>query len=274
MRTILLLSAMLARPASIAGQVPANSTQPEPKQQIGFDVSTIKPSRSQAWNLNYTVNGFSSFGTTLETLVREAYGAHISGVVKGGPAWVSSERFDVEAKVDSATHLRYKDLSYQERQGMLKALLQDRFGLRVHTEARDEKGYALEVKEPEKIKLRNHMAKTGEGSDVKGFDCLAGGPGPVMGHIIATNCTAADLARLLSEPGRKVIDHTGLTARYDFDLQWTPEQRVNNVPGEPAGQRFPFLPRALQQELGLELIQTSVRVDDVVIDQAERPKED
>jgi uncharacterized protein (TIGR03435 family) len=77
--------------------------------------------------------------------------------------------------------------------------------------------------------------------------------------------TAETLATMLSNPaGRIVFDHTGLTGKYDVDLEWA----------EEAGSDKPSIFAAVQEQLGLKLESTREPVDVVVIDHIERPTED
>ena len=74
---------------------------------------------------------------------------------------------------------------------------------------------------------------------------------------------------------RPVVDRTGLTGRYDFDLEWTPDETQfgGSVPkGNPASPR-PELFAAMQEQLGLRLEATKGPIQALVIDRAERPSE-
>ena len=95
------------------------------------------------------------------------------------------------------------------------------------------------------------------------------------GRILAGGIQIADLAGVLSNfvGGRAVVDRTGLTADYEFDLTWTPEV----LPG-PSAESFvradpngPSLFTAVQEQLGLKLEATTGPVEVLVIDSAERP---
>ena len=84
--------------------------------------------------------------------------------------------------------------------------------------------------------------------------------------------------------GRVVLDRTGLTGHYDFNLTWTPDQMPQRAPGTPPDQpiRFngvdidpngPSIFTAVQEQLGLKLDSQRGPVDMLVIDRAERPVE-
>ena len=72
---------------------------------------------------------------------------------------------------------------------------------------------------------------------------------------------------------RPVVDKTGLSGRYDFDLEWAPDETQFGGDVPPAGTTAtsPPLFEAMQQELGLKLEATRGPVDALVVDTAERP---
>jgi uncharacterized protein (TIGR03435 family) len=74
---------------------------------------------------------------------------------------------------------------------------------------------------------------------------------------------------------RPVVDRTGLTGKYDFDLEWAPDETQLNgdVTGAPAESPAAPLFSAIQQQLGLRLEATRGPVDAFVVDKAERPTE-
>ena len=80
---------------------------------------------------------------------------------------------------------------------------------------------------------------------------------------------------------RPVVDQTGLKQRFDFQLQWTPDETSSASPGRPGeppkppqgADSFPDLSTAIQQQLGLKLESTKAQVDVLVIDKVEKPSE-
>ena len=92
------------------------------------------------------------------------------------------------------------------------------------------------------------------------------------GTIVAHGFPLVRLVESLSIMLRRlVVDRTGLTGNFDFEMTWTPEQRI---PGDvtPFDPNAPML-TALQEQLGLRLEATRAPVDFLVIDRAERPTE-
>jgi uncharacterized protein (TIGR03435 family) len=89
----------------------------------------------------------------------------------------------------------------------------------------------------------------------------------------------AELASVLQRAslGRPVVDRTGLSGRFDFDLEWAPDETqfdgiVSGLPNVPDQDR-PDLFRAIQQQLGLRLETTKGKVETLVVEQVERPSE-
>ncbi len=94
-------------------------------------------------------------------------------------------------------------------------------------------------------------------------------------HLPAKNATMGDFASLLQRAllDRPVVDKTGLTGRYDFDLDWAPDETQfgGEVPVAPADAQAPPFFTAIEQQLGLRLEATRGNVQAFVIDRAEAP---
>ncbi len=91
----------------------------------------------------------------------------------------------------------------------------------------------------------------------------------------ARNATMAQFTAMMGRAvlDRVVVDKTGLSGRYDFDLEWTPDDTQFGGALPPIALeniQKPDLFAALQQ-LGLKLESTRAEVDMVVIDSVERP---
>jgi uncharacterized protein (TIGR03435 family) len=91
------------------------------------------------------------------------------------------------------------------------------------------------------------------------------------------NATVHELASLLQRAilDRPVVDRTGLTGRYDFSLEWAPNETEfgGDVGAAPESAAALPLFEAIQQQLGLRLEATRGPVDALVIDAAQRPTE-
>ena len=247
-----------------------------------YEVASIKPDKSGTDNmmLHTTPVGLSAINIPLKELIRQAYRVEDKQIL-GAPSWLGSERYDIEAKVSSSDTDALRDLSPDQRSLMLLPLLADRFQLKVHTEIRDLPVLALVVA---KGGPKLHEAKPGDTypNGIKGFE---GQTGPGMMHMGPGQLTAQGLpissvARLLSEQlGLMVQDETGLTGKYDFTLQWTPDRGAtdaghagpdNTASTESAG---PSVFTAIQEQLGLKLESRKAPVEVLVIDHVEGPSE-
>jgi uncharacterized protein (TIGR03435 family) len=94
-------------------------------------------------------------------------------------------------------------------------------------------------------------------------------PGLMMGAGVSMS----DLARNLAGPAdRLVVDKTGLTGSWDFDLTYALDQPLPNIPGLPLPppDAVPLF-TALQEQLGLKLEPQRAPVDVLVVVSIERP---
>ncbi len=184
--------------------------------------------------------------------------------IVGGPEWVVSRRWDVQAKPDRV-------VSPNQIRPMLRVLLEDRFQLRSHSEKRQLPVYELSV---DRRGSKVQRAKESETN----ADVRVG-----TGLIQLTKATAATFASQLSYAlGRPVIDKTSLSGEFNFALEWTPEPGEDDgpttsglPPGTPAEaastQDGPSIFTAIQQQLGLRLKSARGPVDVIVIDHVQIP---
>ncbi len=261
-RKILLVAALIvAAPMSPAfGQDTAAKTP-------AFDVASIRQNKTGngRWRLNFTADGLTATGVTLRYVIQEAYRIYDDRLWSGGPPWLDTTRFDIEAKFDPSA---VKNPTADERSAMLQQLLADRFKLAVHHQDKELPVYAL-VPAKNGPKLR----------ESKAGDVIQGVRGPMClflhghpGDMAVQGCSMADLASSLSlsardDLGRIVVDRTGLPGRYDFELHWALDSAsATDVSGPP-------LFTALQEQLGLKLEATKAMLDTIVIDHVEPPSE-
>jgi uncharacterized protein (TIGR03435 family) len=190
----------------------------------------------------------------------------------GGPAWIQSAHYDIEAKAAEG------DPDHRQMRVMMQALLADRFRLRAHHETRQLPVYRLKAAKGG-IKLRAPKAG-GCNSDLP---CER-----VVMMMFAANAQMhgqkvpmGELVRVLSNVmGRTVVDQTGFTGMFDFDMEFTPDQALAGVPTPPpmigvepkTGEgRGGTIFAAMQEQLGLKLEAGKGPVDVVVIESVERP---
>ena len=84
---------------------------------------------------------------------------------------------------------------------------------------------------------------------------------------VTSGMVAQELTRRLE---RFVVDRTGLTGAYDFELQWAPDGN----PADAAATDLPPLVTAVREQLGLRLVSTHAPVDVYVVEAASRPLPD
>jgi bla regulator protein blaR1 len=259
------------------------------KETFSYEVASIKPEKSGSMMFRVlgTPDGFTATAT-VQMLIRVAYGIE-DNQISGAPGWVSSEKYEVEAKMDEVTADKVKKLAEVERQParqhMLQTLLADRFKLTVHRETKELPIYSLVVA---KGGSKLQEAKPGDTypNGIKGLD---GRPAPVGSHLMrmgrgeltAQSLGMEEIAHLLTQQtGRTVVDNTGLKGNYDFTLHWTPDQSTPALNGPGGGsdsttssESGPSIFTALQEQLGLKLESQKGPVEVLVVDHVEKPSE-
>src|SRR5690242_8456129 len=164
---------------------------------------------------------FTARNCALALMMQYAYDV-LQFQIVGAPGWVRSDKYDVAAKAAEG------DPQVDQIRAMLRQLLEDRFQLKYHWETRESPVYFLTVSKPGKVKESEPgdcpppMSGPGPGSP---DDAPCGGLRNSPGHTKGYKLTAADLAGSLSFLlGKSVLDKTGLTGKYDVELEWTPER--------------------------------------------------
>ena len=247
-----------------------------------FEVVSIKPSNPAGDRRPfYSIRpggGFMAVNATVIALIQSAYGGINDFQISGGAGWMSSERFDINAKPEGAYN--------QDQFGLLlQSLLAERFHLVVRRETREMPVYALVAdRNGPKFKTANDSAPNL--IDLGGATNPRAGRQPVMrlraGLMIAQDVTMSTFAFQLSKVlDRSVADKTGLTGKYDFRLDWTPDEnqtanfRTRGVADreDPPTAPGPSLFTALQEQLGLRLASEKGPVEMLVIERIERPSE-
>lgn len=215
----------------------------------------------------------------IDFLLQTAFGVR-AFQISGGPDWSKSDRYDIAAKRESSPNeVPEKDVSEltdQERQTngallreMLQRLLADRFQLRTHRETKQLPMYLLTV------------AGGGTKLENAGSSDLSGGLRPGRGFLAGDRTDVPFLAKALSQiAGRPVVDQTGLTGKYNFELKWNPEMGSANTAWGESSSVLPdadpdraTIFTALQEQLGLKLNSSKGPVEVIVADHLARPTE-
>jgi uncharacterized protein (TIGR03435 family) len=273
-----ILTAMFVSAA--AAQLPARRS---------FEVATIKRNPNCHNGQRRPSPGRLDFAcVSVRELLVISYGSLQGGPVQvvaldvlGGPSWIDTERYDLSAKAEDRS-------SVEEMVGpMLIGLLEDRLHLKAHLEPRETPVYALQlIERPHRLRPAEEGAcktlnpedlpKSGDETRYCGTGRWRVEDGTVISELYGN--TMAELASrgLPMHVGRRVIDQTGLTGRFDIHLEF-----LRAMPGHSDGVEVatdggasmaPTIFTALQR-LGLKLVPTKAPIDVVVIDSIERPSE-
>jgi uncharacterized protein (TIGR03435 family) len=232
-----------------------------------FEVATIKPSNPDFQGKLFTVKGREvlTLGTTLSDLITFAYNVHTRQVT-GGPPWMESDKYDVTGRP-----LAEGTPNDRQLREMIRTLLEDRFKLAIRRDKRDMQAYAITVGNTPPKLARNETNPNGLPSLLfKG-----------LGMLPVVNATMSDFARVMQTAvlDRPVVDRTGLQGRFDFTLNWTPDESqfrsmgVRVPPPPQDGSGPPGLFTAIQEQLGLRLESVTAPVEIIVIDRVERPSD-
>ena len=261
-----------------------------------FEVASVKPNKSGEPFVSLGIQPGGRFTATnvpLRLLIRNAYQIQDFQLI-GAPEWVNSDRFNIVAKAEGDVPPSAPGGPPGPMQLMLRALLAERFNLKMHAERRELPIYALI--------LARDDGKLGAQLRPAAVDCAAvqaarrGGPPPTPpqpgerlpcgirigpGQMSGGSLPLSQLATLLAPSvQRVVVDRTGLSGNFDFDLTWTPDQIPQGPP--PAGApglppidpNGPSILTAVQEQLGLKLDSTRGPVDVLVVDNVEPPTPD
>jgi uncharacterized protein (TIGR03435 family) len=228
--------------------------------------------------MNFTADGYSAIGIDLDKLIQDAYRIWDGSHIFGEPKWVTSQFYDIEAKVDDADVQKLQVLGEEQRSQMLQSLLAERFNFVAHHETREAPIYMLVVdKNGPKLHPSVHESEWASRPKGMGGSITRTGPGQLTAEWMSTSSLAQYLS--LSIVDRKVVDGTGLTGHYDLSLDWTPQHRsspdtsaaasdTGTLPAAPSG---PSIFTAVREQLGLKLDPQKGSIDVLVIDKIEQP---
>jgi uncharacterized protein (TIGR03435 family) len=280
---------------------------PEVNRLLGFklfpgpaQLPTDDPIVARGWRVTVGSGpSLSLLGFSGRNVIREAYGLANTPIV-GAPRWMDNEVFDLDIPGDVTVVDGLADRV--QVQAAMQQYLEGRLGLTTHRETRTFPAYALVS-----------ASKDGRlGSSLKPstIDCVASGANtrpnadpaiiePVLHErfqmrrfcglednffgLSAAHMTMAEFTSELTRrrspmsPDREVVDRTGLTGAYDFELRFglLPLAAIGHAHYQfgrvlaPFGIRSVFT--ALPEQLGLKLVDTTVSREVLVIDQINRP---
>ncbi|HET9400082.1 MAG TPA: TIGR03435 family protein [Candidatus Acidoferrales bacterium] len=292
-------SAMVASAAQVQGQSAATTGASSPVWE--YDVASIKVANREGAD-RYRVgvvpssDGLTASNVTLQILIVMAYGVQNNQVIGAGD-FLSSEHYDIDAKMSEATADALKKMTAEERtaarQKMMQALLAERFKLAIHRETKELPVYSLVVaKNGSKLKETQAAgadpsasaggAGAGRGASGGAGISVSGGRGGTMSVTGKSMPISALVHSISTSLDRPVIDKTGLTGYYDFSLEWVREDAAQSAAasGAAGGGQPPLAPpegegqsiySAIQEQLGLKLEAGKGPVEVIVVDKSEKP---
>jgi uncharacterized protein (TIGR03435 family) len=237
---------------------------------------------------------WEALNQTIVTMMRDAWpGFGFDSQIVGGPDWIRSRRFDVNATSKG-------DVPRDEMRLMVRRMLADRFGLEVRIERREIEVYALVVARSDG-RLGPQLRKSDLDCDALAAARKRGDvptptfPGPTppgqplprveCGFISQVTPNGAQRMMISGQPlsavvsslqagaGRPVIDRTGLTDKYDIDIEFARTGGVRSAdaldPNAP-----PSVFTAVQEQLGLKLEARKEAMDVLVIEDVHLPTAD
>jgi uncharacterized protein (TIGR03435 family) len=276
---------------------------------LAFEVASVKPAAQQPGGRGGMIRiqggpGTRDPGRITYTNVPLAFLLTIAYDVKNfqlkAPAWMDTEHYDVTAKVPEGA-------TKEQTAVMLQNLIADRFQLILHHETKEMSGYELTLaKTGSKLKesAPEDPAASQPGPppsgpsgppgppkrDANGFPQLAGrgmlvlmemSPKGPVAKMNARSQPLSELIRMLASQLRAPIaDKTGMTAKYDFTLEYAPDMAGMGGPPPPGSapasgpaatdESGPDVMTAIREQLGLKLDSKKLSVDLLVIDKAEK----
>ena len=297
-RAVLAVAGIAALAAPIgAGMMnaPAVQAQSTAATMPRFEVASIKPSSQEdpdvkrpGLDVRMLPGGrLRAEKVLLRYFIQDAYGVE-PFQISGGPAWINSARYDINAEAEGNPNSRQMRL-------MMQALLADRFKLKLRHEMKELPVYELTAA---KSGIKLQEAKRGS--------CISPDPGgpplePVPGQPIPCGrvlmmmspsgarihggkVSMTDFVRVLSNVlGRTVVDKTGFTATLDVHLEFALDESLGEAPWPPPGRAAAndstrpspdvhgTVFAAIQEQLGLKLKSAKGPVDVLIIESLEKP---
>lgn len=253
--------------------IAASGIAQSPEPPTHFDVVSIKLDAKNDGTFgirNLPGGRLTCTGVTLKMLIMQAYDVK-AFQVSGGPSWLGSALWDLEAKVEGVQGR----LTIAQLNPMIRAILEDRFQLKVHRETKEMPVFALVVAKG------GSKLKTHSGEPVPSTERVRIGIGSFSIKQGGVGFLTAELQRQLL---RVVIDKTDLKDAYDYTLTWAPE------PGQGGRESLGLPPRsgveppappsdgpsiftALQEQLGLRLESQKGPAEMVIVEEAEKAPE-
>ena len=231
--------------------------------QVSFEVASVKLS-APGQNMGNLYQGgpgtadptrFTATNVVLGGLLMRAFGVQRDQLTS--PDWVNTVRVDIAATVPAGASKDQFNL-------MLQELLAERFHMTFHAGRKEFPAFNMTVAK-NGSKLKPSDGKPGAGLRINA-SCAGD-------HMLASNRDSAGIAAALQNAvAARVIDHTGLSGAYDFDLYFGLDRSggggMVNCKDVPMDAPAPV--EAVEKQLGLRLEKTVVMLDVYVIDSLDK----
>jgi len=225
----------------------------------------------------FVADGYQGEDVTPAALVLHAYNLQLRYQVIGLPAWASSTHYEVIAKLGEADVPAMKKLKYAQMNKMLQPILEERFTLRCHWEKRTLPTYTLELSGKTR-KLREPQPEdkakpvTIGGATLTRDAILTTPDGLIVARDVPMSMLVSELER---ESERHVVDATGLSGKYDFEVQMPQSSEASSLADSDnnsfdQNSTTERLQDGLSQ-IGLRLVPSQTEVPVLVIDQLNQP---
>ena len=297
------LKAQTLDQTSSANSTPIPAWQTAAGAHMSFEVASIRlaePGAQFRSNVNLNMEdepiadgGRLSATASLGSYIALAYkflpaGVQSEAVFSRLPKWAKTELFTIEAKAPIAHP------SKDQMRLMMQSLLAERFNLVVHYETHDLPVIALVLASPGKLGFRLRPHSQGPPCDARippvdrnsskipevwrpvcgDFQMLDWTNNTViLGSRNTTIEMLVDFLPALLELNRPVVDQTGLTGKFDYEVNFTPPWKMpkEQSPGTQLDLTGPTFSEALKNQLGLKLKPTRASIQTLVIDRVEHP---
>jgi uncharacterized protein (TIGR03435 family) len=256
----------------------ATATAQEPPS---FEVAVIRPSAADATGTNFMLSSsrLSITNAPLTDLIQFAYNLKTTQQLPKTPAWITSQKFDVDATIATADMEALNklpaDQKLEQYRLRVRTLLADRFHFQASMQTKDLPAYALVLA---KGGPKPALAPAPSSTLAQRTPTLGGfSRGQVKAGAVSMSVFADWLSGRPDVDGRPVVDATGLKGSFDFTLVFAP----------PGAQQAPYdatTPRAttgsdadvplltaLEEQLGVKLEPRDAPVDVLVVDHVDPP---
>lgn len=295
---------MIALPASVlvhAAQLPAQSPQQPPAQpKIEFEVASVRQSKPDStprgnefltpFEAPAPKGGLFSANAPLLLYILFAYKildmSQLPSISQHLPNWAREEHFEIQARAPMEQPTK------DQLRAMMRSLLENRFKLAVHTETRQVPVYALALDKPGNpgSQIKRHPADQPcpDQADTAPPKTPGAAPAPYCGmavwrvngllHFRMLDVSMEEMASMLGGAAgliggrdpRPIIDQTGLSGRFDVNIEFLKDPGGADLDSDAAG---PTFTNALKNQLGMKLVKQTGPAQVFIIDHIEQPSE-